>query len=270
MKTCLGIALVLVMTCTAWADIEVKPQYNANEQIVVKVLATSVPEGAKLRGSFQVTGATWDMVSVQNVAELRAAASGLKSIMTSVPVEAQPAIKTAIDEMDKATSGETFHVWAGAGRHTITASGVWVMTKTVTVGTETFDVLIDFGQYNYVKDFVVGPEVPPGPFPDPDPNPDPDPKPDPSLRRVVILEETKDRTAEFGLLRQLLIREFLPDRLQILDDDLPAASAYLPMAVDKDKKPLALPVLLVLQGDKLVRAVACPSTVDGVRQEVAR
>lgn len=245
--------LIWLACAVAYGDIDVKPQYADNEQIVVKVLATNVPEGAKLRGSFQVTDATWDMVSVPNAAELRAAASGLKNVMTSVPVEAQPAIATAIAEIDKATSDETFHVWAGTGKHTITASGVWVMTRTVTVGTETFDVLIDFGQYNYTKSFIVGEgDVVPPPGP-------------PGLRRAVILEETSDRTPAFALLKQQLLKEFLPERMQILDDDLAAASKYLPLA-----KPDVRPVLLVLASDKLVRAVPCPASVAGVKEEMSK
>jgi hypothetical protein len=235
------------------ADIEVKPQYDANEKIVVKVFATNVPEGAKLRGSFQVTDAEWDLVSVPNTVELRAAASGLKGVMTSVPAEAQPAIKTAIDEIDKAVSGETFHVWAATGRHTITASGVWVMTKTVTIGTDTVDVLIDFGQYNYTKTFIVGEgDVVPPPQP-------------PGVRRAVILEETSDRTPAFALLKQQLLNEFLPERMQILDDDLAAASQYLPLAKESVR-----PVLLVLEGDKLVRALPCPDSVSAIKAEVSK
>jgi hypothetical protein len=250
MKTVITFIICLLVCSTVYSDIDVKPQYAANEKIVVKVLATNVPEGAKLRGSFQVTDAEWDLVSVPNAAELRASATDLKNIITSVPVEAQSVIKAAVDEIDKAVTGETFHVWAATGRHTITASGVWVLTKDVTVGDQTFPVLVDFGQYSYSRSFIVGED---------------DVVPPPGPRRAVILEETKDRTPAFALLKQQLLQEFLPDKMQILDDDLAAASKYLPLIQESVR-----PVLLVLEGDKLVRAIPCPVSVSAVKAEVAK
>lgn len=112
-----------------FSDIEIKPQYEANEPIVATVTITDVPEGAKLRGSIQIEGASY------------------------LPC------------------GEnTFHIWAGPGKYRITATGVWVLTKDVTVGDQTFPVLLDFGQYSYVKTFVVGEgDVPPPPPPPPPP-----------------------------------------------------------------------------------------------------
>src|SRR3990172_5060463 len=46
-------------------------------------------------------------------------------------------------------SENVYHVWAGPGKHLLTAQGVWVLTKDVTVEGQTFPVLLDFGQFRY-------------------------------------------------------------------------------------------------------------------------
>jgi hypothetical protein len=254
----------LLLACSpALADIECNPTYDANEPITVKVTATNVPDGAKLRGSFSVTDAKWDLVSVPNAATLREAASGLKGILSAIPADLQPTIKAAVDEMDKATSGDTYHVWAGVGKHTLTAQGVWVMTRTVTVGTETFDVLIDFGQYSYSKTIVVGGD-----------DPVPPPPPPPGTRWAVIWEETeKGRTPADGNLYLALRKEYPTGQLLIKDvTNLPPSLRAL-----ESQRPsnLPLPVLMVIARqqdgtDKVVRTIARPSSVDGVKQEVAK
>jgi hypothetical protein len=177
--------------------------------------------------------------------------------ITDVPEGAKLRGSLAVSDGSYLPAGENvFHVWAAPGKHTITSQGVWVLTKDVTVGDQTFPVLIDFGQYNYTKSFIVG---------EGDVVPPPGPPTPPGVRRAVILEETSNRTPAFALLKQQLLKEFLPERMQILDDDLAAALQYLPLA-----KPDVRPVLLVLVGDKLVRAVPCPASVDGVKEEVAK
>ena len=206
------VLLFWLVAATAWADIDVKPQYQANEPIVATITITGVPEGAKLRGSLSVSDASY-LPAAENV----------------------------------------FHIWAAPGKHIITSQGVWVLTKDVTVGDQTFPVLVDFGQYNYTKSFIVGEgDVVPPPGP-------------PGVRRAVILEETSDRTPAFALLKQLLLNEFLPERMQILDDDLVAASKYLPLVKESVR-----PALLVLEGDKLVRALPCPVSASEVAKELAR
>jgi hypothetical protein len=174
--------------------------------------------------------------------------------ITDVPEGAKLRGSLAVSDGSYLPAGENvFHVWAAPGKHTITSQGVWVLTKDVTVGDQTFPVLIDFGQYNYTKSFIVGEgDVVP-------------PPPPPGERRAVILEETSDRTPAFALLKQQLLKEFLPERMQILDDDLVAASQYLSLA-----KPDVRPVLLVLVGDKLIRAVSCPVSVAGVKEEMSK
>jgi hypothetical protein len=122
-----AILAAILASAVAHADIEIKPQYEAHEPIVATVTITEVPEGAKLRGSIQIDGASY------------------------IPA-----------------GDNVYHVWAAPGKYTIRAQGVWVLTKDVTVGDQTFPVLLDFGQYSYVKSFVVGEGKPDPPNP-PDP-----------------------------------------------------------------------------------------------------
>ena len=199
----------------AWADIEVKPQYEDHEPIVATVTITEVPEGAKLRGSIQIEGASY------------------------IPA-----------------GDNVYHIWAAPGKYTIRAQGVWVLTKEVTVGDQTFPVLLDFGQYAYQRTFVVGEgdePVPPQP-----------PPPPPGERTAVILEETEQKTPAQAILWQQIQKEFQPQRFLILDDDQPSAAKYLSQAGS------VRPVLLVFQAGQFLRAVPVPSSVEAVKQEVAR
>jgi hypothetical protein len=211
--------LLVCWAAIARADIEVKDFYEANEPIAIRVQPTGVPEGARLRGSLQVTDA---------------------STLQPIPTES------------------VFYCWAGPGKHTVSASGVWVMTKSITVGTETFDVLIDFGQYTYVKTFTVAGEVPPVPPPLP-----PVPPVPPGERWAVIWEESSQRTPQQAALYVQLRKSFTKNRLLILDvSQLPPAwEAYRKMLPANQD----LPALQVLAGDKQVRVVSCPSSVDAVQ-----
>lgn len=98
----------------------------------------------------------------------------------------------------------------------------------------------------------------------PDPPPPP-PPPVPGERKAVILEESKERTAAQAALQDALRPEFPGGKLQILDDDQPEAQKYL-SAVPANVRP----ALIVLQRDQVVRALACPTTVDAVKAEVAK
>lgn len=211
----LDLWLALLLCAPVFADIEVKPQYENHEPIVAKVTITDVPEGAKLRGSIQIEGASY------------------------VP------------------AGENvYHIWAAPGKYKIVATGVWVLTQELDVGGQKVPVLVDFGQYTYVQSFAVGggdDVVPP-----------PGPQPPPGERRAVILEETEQKTPAQALLWQQLSKEFLPKRLEILDDDQPSAAKYLPQAGS------VRPVLLVFQAGQFLRAVPVPSSVEAVKAEVAK
>lgn len=203
----------LVLHGLASADIQVNESYQEHEPIVVTVAPSGIPEGAKIRGSVSVSGAS------------------------------------VIDCGDN-----VFHVWAAPGTHTVAATGVWVVTQDVKVGDDVLPVLVDFGQYSYSKTFLVGDQKP-------------DPTPPPGERRIVILEESKQRTpAQFQLWAQLLKR-FPEDKIDILDQDQQKAAPLL-----KHAQGVPRPTLLVLAGpdDSLVRAVACPSSVAAVEQEVVK
>jgi hypothetical protein len=207
----------LCLVATAWGDIEVKPQYDANEPIVATVTITGVPEGAKLRGSFSVSDGSY-LPAGENI----------------------------------------YHIWAAPGKHLLSAQGVWVLTRDVTVEGQTFPVLLDFGQFKFERTIVVGGEVPPVP--------PPVPPPPPGNRKAVILEESKDKTAAQALLWAQLIKKYPPEKLQILDDDLPAAQQYVSLS-----KLTQRPVLLVLtEAGALIREVSVPSSVAAVEQEIGR
>ena len=124
--------LFWLIATVALAEIECKPQYEANEPIVVEVKATEVPEGAKLRGSIQITDAS------------------------HLCPDPQKAI---------------YYVWAKTGKHTVTAQGVWALTSDRDVNGQKVPILVDFGQYYYTKTFVVGEGDDPVPPPPPPPPP---------------------------------------------------------------------------------------------------
>jgi len=217
------LGLLLLLGSRAWADIQVKPQYDLNEPIVATVTVTDVPEGAKLRGSFSVTGGSY-LSAGENV----------------------------------------YHLWCGPGKHTLTAAGVWVLTQEVDVGGQKLPILVDFGQFSYSKDIVVGD----GPDPPP-------PPPPPGTRWAVIWEETEQRNQHRGLgdLFLQLRKEFQNNRLLIKDvTDLPPSLRVL----ESQRPPnLQLPVLMVIARqqdgtDKVVRSVSLPSSVDAVKAEITK
>lgn len=178
--------------------------------------------------------------------------------ITNVPEGAKLRGSFAVSDAAYVENGGTFYVWAAPGSHTITATGVWVLTEDVVIGERTVPVLVDFGQYTYSRKITVG-EVP-GPVPPPDPIP-------PGIRRAVILEESAERTNAQASLYVQLRKEFQQDRLEILDDDQSGAARYVSLAPN-----LPRPTLLVLAGpdSSLVRAVALPGSVEAVKQEIAR
>jgi hypothetical protein len=146
----------------------------------------------------------------------------------------------------------TIHIWAATGVHTVAASGVWVVTKRVTLPDgQALDALVDFGQYQYTADFTVGKAVPPGPPPIP-----------PGNKRAVILEETSQRTPQQAAL-WLQARKALGAKLLILDKDLPSAAAYSAAAGAAD-----LPALVVLVGDQVVTVSPCPATLEALQKAV--
>lgn len=124
------VACAMLFATTASADITVNEKYAPWDCLVAKVDTNGIPPKALVRGTISITGKAsfW-----------------------------QP-------NPDKLEYG----VWAEPGKHTITASGMWVVTDTGALGGK----LVDFGMYTFSKDFVVEGEVKPDP-----PNPPDPPKP---------------------------------------------------------------------------------------------
>jgi hypothetical protein len=175
--------------------------------------------------------------------------------ITDVPEGAKLRGSFAVSDGSYLPSGENvYHIWCPPGKHTLTAAGVWVLTKDVTVGDQTFPVLLDFGQFSYTRQFTVGEDVPPVP---------PTPVPPPGVRWAVIWEESSQRTPQQAALYVQLRKSFTKNRLLILDvSQLPPAwEAYRKMLPANQD----LPALQVLAGDKQVRVVSCPSSVDAVQ-----
>lgn len=277
------LAIAMSMAPAAFADIEVSPQYKSDEKITIKVVLDGVPAGAILRGSFQVTNATTDMVIAPNAGELRAAAINLRNTTASLlklaegmtaPEQAEQKkildeqAKAAIDsalEMERALASNTYDVWAGVGTHEATASGIWVLTDTGTLGGR----LLDFGMYAYAKSFTVVKE---NDVPVPPPPP---PIPTPGKRSGVVLIESNDQQTNQGALWIELRIKFKTDRLLVAD---------VTQLTDKQKQSLLnskvyqayqanggrLPALIVQADGAAIRALPCPTTAAEIDKEVDR
>ena len=232
------------------------------------------------RTSFWHTSWVWLVaISILSVLAVATRAMGAIDVKTSYQDHEPIVIKVAPDAMPEGAvlrkakfkcpgatvvkvDENTFHLWAAPGKYTVEATGTWrLYQQIIDKNDKEWQVISDEDDYEFAANFEVTGGVAPDPLPPPQP-----PTP-PGVRRAVILEETSDRTPQFALLKRTLLKEFPPERLQILDDDLPAASQYLPLL---PSNPPALPVLLVLVEDKLVRAVPCPDSVAGVKQEIGR
>lgn len=184
--------------------------------------------------------------------------------VTEVPEGAKLRGSFSVTNGSYLQAGENvYHLWCGPGKHTLTAQGVWVLTKDVTLEGQTFPVLLDFGQFSYVREIVVGE------------GDEPVPPPPPGSRWAVIWEETEQRNQHRGLgdLFLQLRKEFQDERLLIKDvTDLPPSLR----ALESQRPPsVQLPVLMVIARqqdgtDKVVRSVALPSSVDAVKAEIAK
>lgn len=141
-------ALICWLSSASHGEIVIAEQYDTGEAIVVQVEATGIPDGAKLRGAVQVSG------------------------------------KASVWQPDSNKS--EYAIWAEPGTHTITASGVWVLTAEVEFNGQKLQVLQDFGQYSYTKSFTVKGAVKPDPKPEPDPNP---PQPGGPYQLVMFYQE---------------------------------------------------------------------------------
>lgn len=211
---------LLFVVAPSQAQITVPAQVNPYEPIVAQVAFKDIPTGARTRGAISISDAVW------------------------LP----------------AGEADTYHIWAAPGSHTVTAEGLWVLTRDVKVGDETLPVLVDFGSYRYTATFTVGP----APGPDP---PDPPPPP-PGTRWALVVEESGQRTPSQANLWVALRRELPSQRLLIVDRDSAAPSlAKLLASVSSSD---SLPVLLVVQGDVVLRKIPMPATVQAVKEAIAR
>ena len=155
--------LAFLWPSLAYSQITVPDRVDVHKPLVATLqLGEQIPEGAKVRGSWDVPGAAW------------------------LPC------------------GDSIHIWAAPGKVQITASGVWVLTRDVTIGEETFPVLVDFGQYNYNAEVLVGE----------DPNPPPPPPPPPGGPYEIAMFYQADQLDNYpqsqrNLLTSLSLREKL-------------------------------------------------------------
>jgi len=122
-----------MLAAPALAGISVPGEVERDKPVVAVVQMEGIPEGAKMRGSIQVTDAEY---------------------------------------LDGPNPNE-YHIWGGPGEHQIIATGVWVQTEDVDVGDgKVVPVLVDFGQYRYTASFTVkggddpNPPIPPTPTSD--------------------------------------------------------------------------------------------------------
>ena len=211
--------LAFLWPSLAYSQITVPDRVDVHKPIVATLqLGEQIPEGAKVRGSWDLPSASW--------------------LPVCLPEDIDPIILAALKakgiDVLKAC-GKSIHIWAPPGKHVITASGVWVLTRDVTIGEETFPVLVDFGQYNYNAEVLVGE--------DPNPPPPPPPPPPPENAVAVILEETDDPRPPWAAKLWGEIRQKWPDKpnelskVLILDDDQREAQQIV-RQVEDSRRPL--------------------------------
>lgn len=150
-----------------------------------------------------------------------------------------------------------YHIWAAPGSHSVVAEGMWVLTRDVTVDGQTLPVLLDFGSYRYTATFTVGKS----------PGPDP-PVPPPGERWILVVEETGQRTAAQANLWIALRKELPNQRLLIVDKDSPPPS--LARLLESVSSADSLPILLVVRAGVVLRKLPMPTTVQAVKEELAR
>jgi hypothetical protein len=185
----------------------------------------------------------------------------VKISVTNVPDGAKLRGSFAVSDAGYVEDDGTFYIWAAPGQHTISATGVWVLTEDVVIGERTVPILVDFGQYTYSKKITVG-EVP-------DPVP-PIPTPPPGQRWAMIMHESSQTPPKNRNLFLQLRQEFQDSRLLILDQHQ-VPSEYLKVVQAVRESKVALPVLAVVsESGEVVRVVALPDSVEKVKQEISK
>lgn len=184
-------------------------------------------------------------------------------LLAAIPVGAEVQGGWVIPDCDTDLESPTrIQIWATPGKHEIKFQGAWMQFELVQIPqpdgtTKTIKSTVGWGFINEAATFVVGEGD--------DPVPPPPPPPPPGERRAVILEESEQRTTQQAVLFQSLT---LAKKAEVLDDDQPSASKYLPLL--PASMSTVRPVMLVMAGDKLVRAVPCPTSIAAVDEELKR
>lgn len=210
--TLAAIAMWGCIAVVAYGQVTITPPKPGLHEPVIATLTTGnqVPDGAKVRGS-------WDCGAAKFVE----------------PTCVGP---VAVNQI---------YIWAPKGTYTVRAFGIWVLTKDVTIGDQVVPVLIDFGQYDYREQLVVG-----GGGPDPKPDPQPGGK-----YRVVMFYDAAQLDnypqAQRSLLTSLQIRQQLVSKGHELLEVLEAAS------IDSASESFA-PFLAAVKGDPLPRIAMVP------------
>ncbi len=241
---------LLLVAATARADIELAKETfeRDTDPITAALSVTGLPDGAKIRGTFTVSG--------------RATVTERSGYY--IP-QVGPDGKPVLDESGKQVlvpAPTEYFIDAAPGEHVITAQGVWVLTRDVTVGGESFPVLVDFGQYTFTKSFVVSGGDDPVP-----------PPPPPGTRWGLILHESTKDTPAQGALWVELRKTWQENRLRIYDkDELPPSQRAImqsePYRQYVAKKGL-LPALIVLtESAAVLKVVPCPDSASGIENEV--
>jgi hypothetical protein len=178
-----ALAACLLLVRSASAEITVPQSNEPHKPIVISVQPSGIPENAQVRGSVSCSTA---------------------------------------DLLPGSQEGQ-WHCWAKPGTHSVTASGVWVVTRELQLEGQSVPVLVDFGQYREVAEFVVE-----GDEPQPNPNPNPQPQPNPDQKkRVVIVEESSQRTTQHANLYARLRQTDLNARIADQHDASPEVRRYV-------------------------------------------
>lgn len=206
---------------------------------------------------------TWELAALGQIVvppESEVHSPVVASLAASIPDGAQVQGGWTLPSGKLLPCGQSVHVWAPPGKHTIGYRGVWIKTRPLVIEGETVQVLENFGFIDETATFVVK-----GGGPDPGPDP---PVPPPSRRWALVVEESSQRTpAQSSLL--VTLRSEYQGRLLIADKDTSAPK--LQQWVSQVPAGSSLPVLVIASTDgALIRVVPMPITVEAFRQEMSR
>ena len=156
------------------------------------------------------------------------------------------------------------YVCGSPGKHALAFSGYWVLlgpeitVKDVNGVDQTFQPHLGDGPLNFAAEFEVLGKADP-------------PPPPPGVRVGVIVEETLQRTTAQASLYLAARKAFEPNRLLIYDQDQLTGPYWSKIAQAAREANLPLPVLVITAVDgSVVRVESCPTSVDGLKKELAK